>query len=79
MRCDDRKVLTNITTGGLGSYRGHGVEDRAHAYCLWILTTFPQLGGAFNLAPANQLISFTVEGDMEVECGRVCGLLILWW
>ena len=38
-RCDGRVVITNVTSSGaIGSHRGHGVDDRRHVYCLWILT-----------------------------------------
>ncbi|KAL8608232.1 hypothetical protein ACOMHN_016687 [Nucella lapillus] len=74
-QCDGRSIVTEtsegeISEGGLGSYQGEGVEDAAHAYCLWILTVFHtnRLGSPrYDVA---RIISFTVEGDMQVECGQ---------
>nr|KAG5710511.1 hypothetical protein BaRGS_013157 [Batillaria attramentaria] len=70
LRCDDRTIMTNISTGGLGSYRGTGVDNSAHAHCLWILTVFPKVDDNYHAGFVTQIISFTVEGTMEVECGR---------
>ncbi|XP_076454870.1 multiple epidermal growth factor-like domains protein 8 [Babylonia areolata] len=69
-QCDGRLAYTAISEGGLGSYRGGGVQDPAHAYCLWILTVFHANSMGRPPYDVVRIISFTVEGDMQVECGQ---------
>jgi hypothetical protein len=74
MQCNKRSVHIGISEGGLGSFRGSGVEDLAHAYCLWILTVHSSNSFGLDPSEATHIISLTVEGDMRVDCGQVGGL-----
>ena len=62
--------MGNITEGALGSYQGAGVKDKGHAYCLWILTIYPDLTyiELLNVVPT---ITFTIEADITTMCSRV--------
>ena len=70
LKCEGRTILGNITEGALGSYTGSGVRDKGHAYCMWILTIYPDLNTieVLNVIPT---IVFTMESDITTKCTKV--------
>ncbi|KAH9496424.1 Multiple epidermal growth factor-like domains protein 8, partial [Bulinus truncatus] len=69
LRCDNRIFLSNVTDGALGSYNGSGMVDGGHSYCLWILSVFPDIMyKPIDMKPV-PVLSFTVEGYADIECG----------
>ena len=67
---DGRSIIGNITSGALGSWEGRGVEKKAHAYCLWILTIHPNLH-ELRLLDRKPTITFTMEPDIQTQCSKV--------
>ena len=70
LRCGGKMILGSITEGALGSHAGTGVENKAHAYCLWILTVHPDLT-VLHSSENVPVITFTMETDIKTECSRV--------
>lgn len=70
LRCDGRTVLGNISEGALGSHDGAGVDNKGHAYCLWILTVHQDLNN-LRLYSSVPTITFTMLTDIKTLCSRV--------
>ena len=76
MKCNNRWVQTGLTEGHLGSWEGSSLKDTRHVYCLWILTVHNKAERgpdpfSVNSEEATRIITFTVERDLRVECGKV--------
>ena len=63
--------MRGVKSGALGLHKGGRVRDTTKVYCLWILSAFGD--GPLHHPPfeSTRIIVLNVEGDMEVECGRV--------
>ena len=70
LKCEGRTILGNVKHGALGTHDGQGVANKAHAYCLWILTVHPDLTNLrlINVVPT---ITFTMETDIKTRCSQV--------
>jgi hypothetical protein len=78
--CDGRTVISNITSyGALGSYRGAGVENKNHIYCLWMLSvpsSTENFSGLMNrkasVLPVPN-ITLTIHSELLQSCHQVRG------
>lgn len=71
-RCGAATVLTNVTSGALGSFETTPELNHSHQiYCLWIITPFQDVQTPYELAREKKTlpsISFTFEPDISVNC-----------
>lgn len=80
-RCGAATVLTNVTSGALGSFETTPELNHSHQiYCLWIITPFQDVQTPYELAREKKTlpsISFTFEPDISVNCSTVSGFISL--